>query len=120
VASLYREEPDGGCAPEEPESLLDLRLAETVDSYQGREKQVIIYSITAHYRHKALLDYRSANVAFTRARSKLVVLSSMSDAELVPWLKYLRLRSCRLRVSRQDLSPEVELVERIASESFRS
>lgn len=114
VASLYRETPDGEFVPEEAESLLDLRTTETVDSYQGREKQVVIYSITAHYRHKALSDYRRANVAFTRARSKLIVLNSLRSLEEIPWLKYLRLQACRIHVRKSDIEPEISLVEELS------
>jgi hypothetical protein len=35
TAALYREELDGRFHPEDSESLLDLRVSETVDSYQG-------------------------------------------------------------------------------------
>jgi DNA replication ATP-dependent helicase Dna2 len=90
VASLYKEESDEECFPEEAENLLDLRISETVDSYQGREKEVILYSITADYEHKALLDYRRANVAFSRTRSKLIVFSSLRSTVKTPWLKYLK------------------------------
>jgi hypothetical protein len=40
-----------------------LRVPETVDGYQGRGREVVLYSVTAHYEHEALLDYRRANVA---------------------------------------------------------
>jgi len=88
ITSLYHhkrgQEPHEDYEPEEPEDLLDLRLAETVDSYQGREKEIIIYSITTHYEHKALLDYRRTNVAFTRARSKLIIISSLQSTTKLP------------------------------------
>jgi DNA replication ATP-dependent helicase Dna2 len=107
VASLYREESDRSCLPEEPESLLDLRVSETVDSYQGREKEVVLYSMTANYEHEALLDYRRANVAFTRARSKLIIFSSLRSMEKTPWLKHMRLRSHRVSVNTSELEPEL-------------
>jgi superfamily I DNA and/or RNA helicase len=38
-------------------------MPETVDGYQGRGREVVLYSVMAHYEHEALLDYRRANVA---------------------------------------------------------
>mgnify|MGYP000722273720 CR=1 FL=1 len=119
VASLYKEEPNEEYAPEEPENILDLRVAETVDSYQGREKQAIIYSITAHYSHKALQDYRRANVAFTRARSKLIVFSSLESMEKLPWFKYLKRRSHVVKVNTSGLKPEINQVNEIMEKYFR-
>jgi DNA replication ATP-dependent helicase Dna2 len=107
VASLYKEEPDGKCSPEEVENLLDLRISETVDSYQGREKEVVLYSITAHYEHDALLDYRRANVAFSRARSKLVIFSSLRSMSKTPWFKHMRLRAHRVLINASELEPEL-------------
>lgn len=110
---LYKEEPDGECLPEEAENLLDLRLAETVDSYQGREKEVVIYSITADYAHRALLDYRRTNVAFSRARSKLIVFSSLRTTVNIPWLKYLKIQAYRIIINTSELTPELTLVRKI-------
>ncbi|MEM4466321.1 MAG: AAA domain-containing protein [Nitrososphaerota archaeon] len=70
--------------PEDVENLLDLRLAETVDSYQGREKKCIIYSITTHFPHKALQDYRRINIAITRAKCKLFTISSLQSLSQLP------------------------------------
>jgi len=119
TAALYREEPDGKFHPEDAESLLDLRVSETVDSYQGREKGVVLYSATAHYEHEALLDYRRANVAFSRARSKLIVFSSLRSMGKTPWLKYLRLRAHRITVNVTELEPELSLVRNIANREYR-
>lgn len=114
VASLYHhrtgQEPHEDYEPEEPEDLLDLRLAETVDSYQGREKELIIYSITTHYEHKALLDYRRTNVAFTRARSKLIIISSLQSTTKLPWLKYLKQIAHPIKIKENDLQPELGIV----------
>jgi superfamily I DNA and/or RNA helicase len=111
VASLYHyrkgQEPNEEYEPEDPENLLDLRLAETVDSFQGREKDLVIYSITTHYEHKALLDYRRTNVAFTRARSKLIILSSLQSATKTPWLKYLKQTSHFIKINENALQPEL-------------
>jgi DNA replication ATP-dependent helicase Dna2 len=113
VASLYKEEPDEECSPEEAENLLDLRISETVDSYQGREKEVILYSITAHYEHKALLDYRRANVAFSRARSKLILFSSLQSTMKTPWLKYLKTQAYKVSINTSKLEPELSLVREV-------
>ena len=119
TAALYREEPDGKFHPEDAESLLDLRVSETVDSYQGREKEVVLYSATAHYEHEALLDYRRANVAFSRARSKLIVFSSLRSTGKTPWLKYLRLRARRITVNITELEPELSLVRSIVNREYK-
>ena len=114
ITSLYHhrrgQEPHEDYEPEEPEDLLDLRLAETVDSYQGREKDLVIYSITTHYEHKALLDYRRTNVAFTRARSKLIIISSLQSTTKTPWLKYLKQIAHPLKIKENDLQPELDNV----------
>lgn len=117
VASLYHhkrgKEPHENYEPDEPEDLLDLRRAETVDSYQGREKELIIYSATTHYEHKALLDYRRINVAFTRARSKLIVISSLQSTVKTPWLKYLKQIAYPLNIKEDQLQPELDVVTQI-------
>jgi DNA replication ATP-dependent helicase Dna2 len=120
VVSLYKEGPDEECIPEDVENLLDLRISETVDSFQGREKEVILYSITAHYEHKALLDYRRVNVAFSRARSKLVVFSSLQSTEKTPWLKYLRIKAHRVSISASELERELSFVREMANRIWES
>ena len=112
VASLYDYKSGKGSHEKyeisDVEDLLDLRMAETVDSYQGREKELIIYSVTAHYEHKALRDYRRINVAFTRARSKLIILNSLPSVLEIPWFKYLKHVSHKLSINKHDLMPELE------------
>jgi len=53
----------------------------TVDKYQGRDKDCIVLSLvrsnSARRIGKLLRDWQRANVAFTRARSKLIVIGSM-------------------------------------------
>jgi DNA replication ATP-dependent helicase Dna2 len=119
TASLYKEEPDRKFTPEDPENLLDLRVSETVDSYQGREKEAVLYSVTSHYEHEALLDYRRANVAFSRARSKLVILSSLQSMTKTPWLKYFRLQARRVKVNASELEPEHSMVREIVQREYR-
>ena len=48
----------------------------TVDSYQGREKDVIIFSITGTSSFDFIEDENRLNVAFTRARKKLIVIGN--------------------------------------------
>ena len=48
----------------------------TVDSYQGREKDVIIFSITSTSSFDFIEDENRLNVAFTRARKKLIVIGN--------------------------------------------
>jgi DNA polymerase III delta prime subunit len=73
------------------ESLLDLRVSKTVDSYQGREKDIIIYSMTADRYHRALANYARFNVAISRAKRMLIILSSMGENDLkkLPWIYLL-------------------------------
>ncbi|KAH9260748.1 hypothetical protein BASA81_001215 [Batrachochytrium salamandrivorans] len=70
--------------------LAELRLAltnvdveiDTVDKYQGREKACIVVSLVRSNTNRQvgslLADYRRLNVAFTRARCKLIVIGSKS------------------------------------------
>jgi len=86
----------------EIENLLDLRVSETVDSFQGREKPIILYSIVKHNYHKALANYTRFNVAISRAKLKLIILSSFSEGELIkiPWIFLLRKNAgCRLQIN---------------------
>lgn len=123
VASLYqyrierRQEEE--YEPDEAEDLLDLRLAETVDSFQGREKDLIIYSVTTHFEHKALLDYRRTNVAFTRARCKLIIISSLQSTNKTPWLKYLKGISYLMEIDENDLKPDLDIVKNVHSNICR-
>jgi len=111
IASLYRgiegKEPDAP-EPDDPEDLLDLRFAETVDSYQGREKECIIYSLTSHYYHKALADYRRLNVAITRAKSKLIIVSSLKTFSKIPWIRVIRDHSIQVKVTPTEFFTEKE------------
>lgn len=56
---------------EEPPARAD---AQTVDSYQGRQKEVVVVGFVQNVAHKAINDYRRLNVAVSRARSKVIVL----------------------------------------------
>ncbi len=62
-----------------------------MDSYQGREKDIIIYSMVADKCHKAIDNYARFNVAVSRAKKRLIILSSLaSDIEQFPRLDALR------------------------------
>lgn len=54
----------------------------TADRFQGRDKEVVIISLVRsnpdHYVGDLLQDWRRVNVAFTRAKSKLVIFGSRS------------------------------------------
>ena len=54
----------------------------TVDRYQGKDKEAIIFSLvrsnTKNKVGELLEDWRRANVAFTRAKTKLIILGSAS------------------------------------------
>ena len=64
-------------APEHP----DIEI-HTADRFQGRDKEVIIISLVRsnaeHYVGELLQDWRRVNVAFTRAKSKLIIFGSKS------------------------------------------
>ncbi|QGA53798.1 hypothetical protein GFS03_03955 [Sulfolobus sp. E5-1-F] len=57
----------------------------TVDAFQGREKDVIIFSVTATTNDlKFATNKRRLNVAFTRARYKLIVLGNENSIRNLP------------------------------------
>jgi DNA replication ATP-dependent helicase Dna2 len=62
----------------------------TVDRYQGRDKLCIIVSLVRSNSDKQvgmlLRDWRRINVAFTRAKAKLVVIGSKSTLQSAPML----------------------------------
>jgi len=51
----------------------------TVDSFQGREKDVIIFTITSTKDMSFIEDENRLNVAFTRARRKLIVIGNANS-----------------------------------------
>ncbi|MEM4318136.1 MAG: ATP-binding protein [Candidatus Nitrosocaldus sp.] len=51
----------------------------TVDSFQGREKDVIIFSITSTEDLTFVEDENRLNVAFTRAKKKLIVIGNINS-----------------------------------------
>ena len=48
----------------------------TVDAFQGREKDVIIFSVTSTGKMDFVSNPNRLNVAFTRARKKLIVIGN--------------------------------------------
>lgn len=70
----------------------------TVHSYQGREKEVVIYSITATKNLYFASDRRLFNVALTRAKSKFIVVGNASALEgkkllISKFLEYVKAKS---------------------------
>ncbi|KAI9891825.1 MAG: Tripartite DNA replication factor [Vezdaea aestivalis] len=63
----------------------------TADKFQGRDKEIIIVSLVRSNIQndigELLRDWRRVNVAFTRARSKLIILGSRSTMEGDPLMK---------------------------------
>jgi len=53
----------------------------TVDSFQGREKDVIIFSVTSTGDMSFVEDENRLNVAFTRAKKKLIVIGNANSIE---------------------------------------
>jgi len=60
----------------------------TVDAFQGREKDVIIFTAVATAEKSVAFveNTRRLNVAFTRARKKLIVIANAST----PWRKLMK------------------------------
>ena len=108
VASVGGDD-EGYVEDKDVESLLDLRISSTVDSFQGREKNVVIYSMTADRYHRALSNYARFNVAISRAKFKLIVLSSMGEGDLrkLPWIHGLTMRSLRTTTNVNDIDAKV-------------
>jgi superfamily I DNA and/or RNA helicase len=48
----------------------------TVDSFQGREKDVVVFTVTSTKDMSFVEDENRLNVAFTRARRKLIVVGN--------------------------------------------
>lgn len=55
---------------------------DTVDSFQGREKDVIVFSVTSTKNLDFVEDENRLNVAFTRAKKKLIVVGDAESIEL--------------------------------------
>ena len=71
----------------------------TVDSYQGREKDVIVFSTAATRNLGFAEDPNRLNVAFTRAKKKLIVLANRATIEntgdlLKKYLSYVEEKGC--------------------------
>jgi superfamily I DNA and/or RNA helicase len=109
VSTSEGKDSEGVVDEEDVESLLDLRVSSTVDSYQGREKDIIIYSMTADRYHRALANYARFNVAISRAKRMLVLLSSMVEDDLkkLPWIHGLSRRSYRTSIDVSDAGNDV-------------
>ena len=63
-------------------------LADTVDRFQGSERNLVIYSCSSSgpELHPLLVDERRLNVALTRARHKLIVLGAILGAAILTTL----------------------------------
>jgi superfamily I DNA and/or RNA helicase len=68
---------------------------DTVDAFQGREKDIIIFSITATDDFKFVANKHRLNVAITRARMKLIFVGNLDrikvagDEILLQIVKYI-------------------------------
>lgn len=89
--------------------------AKTVDAFQGRERDVIIFDISMDKPHVALQDYRRLNVAITRSRRKLIIIGSSSVCSLqlphfYDFYNYVK-RDCKVIKAPQGLEQEARLVK---------
>merc|ERR1711959_577362 len=77
-------------------------MGNSVDGYQGREKEAIVISTVRSSSSGGLgfvADWRRANVAFTRARRGLVVIGDpgtlgREPSTWAPWLTWVRRTGC--------------------------
>ena len=78
----------------------ELLEVSTVDKYQGKDKECIIVSLVRSNSDGVvgdlLNDYRRLNVAFTRAKSKLVVVGNSRTLSTNPFLSHF-VRLCHTR-----------------------
>jgi regulator of nonsense transcripts 1 len=82
-----------------PESIQEIEV-KTVDGYQGREKEVIVFSCVRSNSEGEvgfLSDPRRLNVALTRAKRGLIVIGDPStlrhDENWESWLRHVRERN---------------------------
>ena len=85
-----------GMLKDEKEGEVDYAFDEyvsTVDSFQGGEKLVVLYSTVLSEEHESLKDFRRTNVALSRAKEKLVIITSLKDIEKLPFLCLIRAKT---------------------------
>lgn len=64
---------------------------DTVDGFQGKERDVIIFSITrTNGSYRFLADVRRVNVALSRARDKIIIVGDIKYADDNQLLSYVR------------------------------
>ena len=91
----------------------------TVNKFQGREADVVIYSAVHNEVHAALKDYRRFNVAISRARVKAVVLSSLGDnADNLPWMLAYKKTAFKVDANALRVPREVRQAIRAAKSSL--
>jgi DNA replication ATP-dependent helicase Dna2 len=84
----------------------------TVDGFQGGEKLVVLYSMVVSKVHESIRDFRRINVALSRAKEKLVILSSINDVNKLPFLCFIKnscqKRNCYVELDVKDLDQNSE------------
>merc|ERR1719478_1193232 len=95
---------------EQCENTRDLEIA-SIDAFQGREKELIVFSAVRSNRHGNvgfLADWRRLNVMLTRARRGLIIVGNSdtlrNDQHWDKWLKWAHELKATSRV--QDLHVE--------------
>jgi superfamily I DNA and/or RNA helicase len=84
----------------------------TVDGFQGGERLVVLYSMVVSKVHESIRDFRRINVALSRAKEKLVILSSMKEVDKLPFLCFIKnicqKRNCYVELDVKDLDQNSE------------
>jgi superfamily I DNA and/or RNA helicase len=88
---------------------------DTVDRFQGSDREIIILSLTESEFHgnKGFADNRRLNVAITRAKKKLIVVgdSDISKGSLGNYIDYLQNNAKIIESTEQKIKPKKPMVQ---------
>lgn len=96
----------------------------TVDAFQGREKDVVIFNVVKENKHITLKSYKRLNVAVTRARKKLIILGSKSICiknlphfyELYHYIQ----QNGKIISAPQDINKEIHIVKKVIAKKQKN